>query len=109
MFDTYVPKISSSMAQAIQEAVLLGNAKDIDGILTLVKFDEDFPKNLRYGLEAIYYFRLYYGKGGELEPAKDEDKKRMLEMEALWGRQLIESLDYYSDLTTNTYVTGIRI
>ena len=106
MFNVSVLKLSSSVVQAIQEAILLGSAKEVGGILDLVKDNEDFPENLRYGLEAIFYFRCYYGKGGELEPKSSEDKKRMLELEALWGRELIESLDYYSQPGENEYAQG---
>jgi hypothetical protein len=97
MLTVNVPKISSSLAQAIEEAVLLGGAKEIDGILALVKEDEDFPETLRYGLEAMLYFRRFYGEGGELEPKNIDDKKKALEMGTLWGQELIESLDYYMD------------
>ena len=98
-----VPKVSSSLVQAIQDAILLGGAKEIDALLERIKDDKNFPDTVRYGLEAMFYFRHYYGKGGELEPTKSEDKKRLFEMEALWGRELIESLDCYSDLTEIKY------
>ncbi|MFA4993779.1 MAG: hypothetical protein WC521_00520 [Bdellovibrionales bacterium] len=103
MFTANVPKVSSSMAQTIQEAVLLGGAKEIGSILELVKDDESFPDTFRYALEALYYYRRYYGAGGDLEPKKIEDKKKVLEMEALWGRELIDSLDYYTDLAENKF------
>jgi len=103
MYTTNIPKVSSAVAGAIQEAILLGGAKEISNILELVKDDECFPETLRYGLEAMYHFRRTYGTGGELAPPKSEDKKRILEMEALWGRELIESLDYYCDIAETKY------
>jgi hypothetical protein len=103
MFDENVPKISSSVARAIEEAILLGSSKEIGDVLTLIRDDDDFPETVRYGLEAMFYFRRYYGAGGELEPMKTEDKKKILEMEALWGRELIESLDTYAAPSSAQY------
>jgi hypothetical protein len=98
-----VPKVPSSLVQAIQDAVLLGGAKEIDALLESIKDDKNFPDTIRYGLEAMFYFRHYYGKDGELEPKNSEDKKRLFEMEALWGRELIESLDCYSEVAETKY------
>lgn len=97
-----VPYVSPSTAQAIQDAILLGNTKEISGVLEGVRGDGRFPKNLWYGLEAMFYFRHYYGKGGELEPASADEKKRMFDLESFFGRELIESLGWYmspSDLS----------
>ncbi len=103
MYTTNIPKVSSTVAQAIEESILLGGAQEIANILELVKDDECFPETLRYGLEALYYFRRTYGNGGDMAPTKTKDKKRILDMEAIWGRELIESLDYYSDITETKY------
>jgi hypothetical protein len=91
------PKISYHTIQAIRDAILLGGAREIDDVLSLIEDDEDFPETLRYGLEAMLYYRRYYGKGGELEPPDGEDKKRAVELEIYWGRELIESLQYYAE------------
>lgn len=98
MFSKKEPKISSPIIHAIHDAVLLGNIKEIDGVLDLVKEDEDFPQDLRYALEAMLYFRFYYGKGCELEPLIDEEKIRVFQLEAVWGRELIESIGHNPDL-----------
>jgi hypothetical protein len=103
MFTVSIPKVSSSIAQAIEDAILLGGAKEISNIIELVKDDDCFPETLLYGLEALYHFRRAYGAGGDMAPSKAEDKKRVLEMEATWGRELIESLGYYADLAETKY------
>ncbi len=101
MFDADLPKISAPLARMIEEAVLLGGSKEVGDILDLVKDDKDFPANVRYGLEAMFYFRRFYGFGGDLEPQNAEDKKKLFEMEALWGREIIDSLDSYADRADN--------
>ena len=98
MFYDDVSTLSAPLVQAIEDAILLGNVKEIDGVLDLVRDDESFPQDLRYGLEALRYYRLYYGKGGDLEPKTSEDKSRMLQMEAYWGRELIEQIANCPDL-----------
>ena len=103
MFDTPTPKISPPIIHAIEDAVLFGNIREIDGILDLVHEDEAFPQDLRYGLEALLYFRLYYGKGGALEPQGEADKRKMLQLEASWGRELIEQIGHYPDMTEAKY------
>ncbi len=94
-----VPRISSQMAQTIRDAILLGGADEIDDILDRLKDEQGFPDSLRSSLEAMLYFRRYYGHGGELEPVDPEEKRRMTEMEILWGRELLDSLDCYPDLS----------
>jgi hypothetical protein len=103
MFDKPVPKISSPLVHAIEDAVLLGNIKEIDGVLELIKEEEDFPEDLRYALESLRYFRLYYGKGGELAPTGSIEKNKMLRMEAIWGREVLENLTPYHDLSESKY------
>ncbi|MFA5040985.1 MAG: hypothetical protein WC464_05075 [Bdellovibrionales bacterium] len=97
MFNGNMPTVSPAVAQAIEEAVLLGGADEVGSIIEQIKDDKDFPDDIRYGLEAMFYFRKYYGNGGELEPNKPEDKKKLFEMEALWGREIIENLDIYAE------------
>jgi len=99
MSNDSAPRISYHARQAIQDAILLGGAREIDDVLNLVENDGEFPEKLRHGLEAMAYFRQYYGKGGELEPMDGEDKKRAIELDVFWGRELIESLRFYSDPT----------
>ena len=103
MFTTAAPKISSPMIQAIEDAVLFGNIKEIDGVLDLIDEEESFPKDIRYGLEALRYFRLYYGKGGILEAAGGEDRAKALQMESSWGRELISMIGHYPDMTESRY------
>jgi hypothetical protein len=86
--DTFV--IRPSLALAIQDAILLGHVKEIDAILTRVGDDADFPKELRYGLEALRHFRAHYGQGGALYPQDDMQKKKITLMESAWGAELLE-------------------
>ncbi|MDD3029343.1 MAG: hypothetical protein PHS57_03565 [Alphaproteobacteria bacterium] len=105
MISGSLPKVSSSVAQAIQEAILLGGDDEIEAVLESVKDDETFPVTLRYGLEALLYFRRYYGEGKELEPKDKEKKRKACDMESSWGRELIESLTYYSDADLERHVS----
>jgi hypothetical protein len=103
MYNDGAYKISSSIVQAIEDAILLGHIREIDGVLELVKEDAKFPEELRYGLEALLYFRLHYGKGSDYAPQNEIDKQNMIRMEASWGRELIESIGHYPDLTEARY------
>jgi len=99
MPDTLTPKISPPIIHAIEDAVLFGNIREVDGVLDLVEEDDDFPQDLRYGLEALLYFRLHYGKGGSLEPHDETEKRKVLQMESFWGRELIDKIGHYPDMT----------
>jgi len=102
MFNT-APKISAPVIQAIEDAVLLGNIKEIDGVLELIADDDSFPNDMRYGLEALRYFRAYYGKGGLLESADPEAKQAVMQMESFWSRELIKMIGHYPDMTEARY------
>jgi len=96
-------KISTPIVQAIEDAILFGNIREIDGLLDLVCEDTLFPNKLRYGLEALMYFRQYYGKGGILEPASETDRQQSLHVESSWGRELIEMVGHYPDMSEAKY------
>ncbi len=103
MLEDFHYKIPSPIVQAIEDAILLGNIRELDGILDLVKDEALFPQDLRYGIEALMYFRMHYGKGGDLEPKSEADKQKLAQTETLWGRELIESMGHYPDLTEMKY------
>jgi hypothetical protein len=103
MYDYAQPKIPSPLIHAIEDAVMFGNVKEIDGILEMVHENETFPRELRYGLEALMYYRLTYGKGGDLEPIDKDDREKVLMMESHWGRELIEMIGHYPDMTEAKY------
>ena len=84
--------ITAPMAQAIEDAVLFGHIKEIDVILDLIEDDEDFPDDLRYGLESLRYFREYYGKEGASQPAQWLQKQKVAVLESSWGSNLLELL-----------------
>lgn len=84
--------LPSSLIQSIQDAVLLGHVKEIDAVLTVIAYDEDFPKDLRYGLEALRHFRAHYGKNGPLQPREKIQQQKVAVMESAWGAELLEML-----------------
>jgi len=103
MFDVNVPKIPSRLVQAIEDAVLFGNVQEIDGILEMVREDVNFPDNLRYALESLMYFRMHYGKGGDMEPAEESERQKNAQVEVWWGREVITLIGHYPDLTEAKY------
>ncbi len=103
LFGSASYKMPSGIVQAIEDAVLLGNVRELVGVMELVKDEEDFPKELRYGIESLLYFRMYYGKNGEVPPVNDADRQKRIQMEISWGRELIESIGHYPDLTEMKY------
>ena len=83
---------SPAMALAIEDAVLFGNTQELDDILDLIEDDENFPEHLRHGIEALRYFRTYYGKDGELTPDHPLKKQKIALMESAWGAELLDML-----------------
>ncbi len=77
---------------AIEDAVLFGDTEQLDDILDLVDGDDGFPDNLRHGLEALRYFRSFYGKTGELAPSHPLKKQKIALMESAWGAELLDML-----------------
>ena len=45
MTDSPTPKVSSPIIHAIEDAILFGNIREIDGVLDLVHEDERFPQD----------------------------------------------------------------
>ena len=97
------PSIAVPVIHAIEDAVLFGNIKEIDGILDMVKDDLTFPDNIRYALEALMFWRIYYGKGCVLEPSDEPGRQKLAYLESSWGREVIEMLGHYPDLTEAKY------
>ena len=86
------PEESTAIDLAIEDAVLFGSTEELDNILDLIEGDEDFPDNLRHGLEALRYFRSYYGKDGTLAPSHPLKKQKIALMESAWGAELLDML-----------------
>lgn len=84
--------IPSLLEQEIEDAILLGNVAELDAVLAQIEDGEDFPKELRAGLEALRHFRAHYGKNGLTPPQDDVQKKKTALMEAAWGAELLEML-----------------
>jgi len=85
-------EIPSSLSRSIEDAVLLGDVEELDQALAFAERDTDFPEELRYGLEALRYFRDYYGPGKILEPKESIQKQMATVMEIAWGAELLEKL-----------------
>ena len=84
--------IDPQLAQSIEEAILFGHIKELDAILDIVGDDKTFSDELRYGLQALRYFRAHYGKDGVLEPKGHLQKQKVVVMESAWGAELLEKL-----------------
>ncbi len=93
--------LKMSVVLAIQDAILLGNVRELDAILSSVRDDGTFPNQLRYGLEALRHFRAYYGKDGELQPQDAMQKKKMTLMESAWGAELLELVRHNSESSSS--------
>ena len=89
------PRVSAPLIQAIEDAVLFGNVKEIESLLDLIDEEKSFPDDIRYGLESMLHFRVTYGRGGILEPADDVGKQKAQQIESGWGRELIEMIGHY--------------
>jgi hypothetical protein len=90
MSESIREKLSQPILSAIQDAVLFGNIKELSGVLDLAEFEPDFPSDLRHSLEALLYFRMNYGKGGELEPAGSLTRSLAALMENDWGKKILD-------------------
>ncbi|MDX2027879.1 MAG: hypothetical protein SFW62_04530 [Alphaproteobacteria bacterium] len=94
MLNAHEYAIPSSLLQSIEDAILLGHVKEIDAVLSVIEYDEDFPKELRYGLEALRHFRAHYGKNGPLQPREKIQQQKAALMESAWGSELLEMLKH---------------
>jgi hypothetical protein len=92
MFNPHQDVISPELARSIEDAILLGHVKEIDAVLNIVEIDPDFPDELRYGLQALRYFRAHYGKGGVAEPEEKLQRQKAALLEASWGAELLDML-----------------
>lgn len=92
MFAEYASDMSTPLVQAIEDAILLGGSDEISEVLDAIGDDESLPADVKYGLEALHYFRKHYGKGGDLEPTAEAEKRTALCLDSLWGRELLEKV-----------------
>lgn len=84
--------IPPALTRMIEDAILLGHVKELDEVLDIVESDKDFPEELRYGLQALRYFRAHYGKDGMLEPKEHTQKQKAMIMESAWGAELLDKI-----------------
>ena len=84
--------INPQLTQAIEDAILFGHVKELDVILDAIENDKNFPEEMRYGLQALRYFRAHYGKKGDLEPVDRLQKQKAMVMENAWGAELLDKL-----------------
>jgi len=81
--------MSEPLMQAIEEAVMFGKNEDLAAILDTIADDEDFPAELRHGLESLHYFRTHYGMQMSLA---EQEKKKVALMDTNWSAELLEML-----------------
>jgi len=86
--------MSSSVVRVVEDAILLGNVREIDAVLNSVEDDEDFPSDLRHGLEVLRHFRAHYGHFGMAPPTSPVQKQQVALMEAAWGAELLDMLHH---------------
>jgi hypothetical protein len=84
--------INPQLTQAIEDAILFGHIREIDAVLDLIDQDKNFPEEMRYGLQALRYFRAHYGKQGDMEPKERLQKQKAMVMENAWGAELLDKL-----------------
>jgi len=92
MFNPNKDVIRPELAEAIENAIVLGHIEEIDAVLNVIEIDPDFPDELRYGLQALRYFRAHYGKEGMMDPPERLQKQKAALLEASWGAELLEML-----------------
>ena len=92
MHNPIIQESAVPMVLAIEDAVLFGNTDELDHILDMIEDDATFPDHLRHGLEALRYFRSFYGKDGELAPNHPLKKQKIALMESAWGAELLDML-----------------
>lgn len=92
MFNPNQGLINPELAEAIEDAILLGHVEEIDAVLNVIEIDPNFPDELRHGLQALRYFRAHYGKDGTAEPTERLQKQKAALLEASWGSELLEML-----------------
>ena len=76
----------------IEDAILFGNAEELDEIIELIDGDDNFPTPLRDGLHSLRYFRRFYGKDNELAANHPMKRQKIALMESSWGAELLEHL-----------------
>ena len=89
--------LSLPLAEAIEDSILFGHITEIDDMLKVISIDDDFPAELRYGLEALRHFRAHYGKGGDLEPSSHLQKQKTSLIENAWGAELLDRIKRVKD------------
>ena len=94
--------ISAELAQAIEDAVLLGHIAEIDAVLDLVEDDGDFPEESRYGLQALRYFRAHYGRSGEGEPGNLLQRQKTTPRGSAWSAELLSMLKRSEDAAVDS-------
>jgi hypothetical protein len=95
--------IPAELAQSIEDAVLFGHIGELDSVLDTIAAQKSFPEDLRYGLEALRYFREHYGKDGPLEPDAKLQKQQVIVMESAWGSELLTMLHQQEAVAEQRY------
>ena len=103
MFQNKEDRLPPAFVQAIEDAILFGNVRELDGVLEIAKDREDCSEDLRHGIEALLYFRLHYGKGGLIELEREQDRQTALHMEFDWSHVLLDMINNRSAADGNAH------
>jgi hypothetical protein len=90
--------LSSTVTQSIEDAIVFGHVRELDSVLDRLEGDMTFPDTLRYGLQALRYFRTHYGKGGMIAPQSLVQKQKIAVMESAWSATLLDMARHRGDV-----------
>jgi hypothetical protein len=91
--------LSSTVTQSIEDAIVFGHVRELDIVLDRLEGDMTFPDTLRYGLQALRYFRTHYGEGGMIAPQAPLQKQKIAVMESAWSAQLLDMVRHTGVVT----------
>jgi len=84
------PDSGPAFWRRVEETLLVGKVEDFDALIACLSESEDFPSDLRYGIEGLYHFRTHY-RDPSLGLSEDA-KGRIMKMDADWTMQLLRDL-----------------
>ncbi|MBV8059952.1 MAG: hypothetical protein JO126_06350 [Alphaproteobacteria bacterium] len=94
--------LSPELVQKIEDAILLGNVRELDDVLSDLADNEDVPTDFRRDLEALRHFRAHYGEGGEVSVTHPLQKQKAVVLERSWSAELLERLRTQGDSKKRT-------
>jgi len=80
--------ISPDFADEIEDAILFGRPNDLKAILERIEGTGNFPDEILYGLQSLYFFRVHYND----EPLNESNRKKADLMESAWAMELFNKV-----------------